>query len=94
MAQTDSANSLRQTLPLHQLAPRQCAVVVAVEGQSDDADRLKAMGLCVGRKVELVKGGDPLIIRVLGSRLGLSARLAQRVRVDACSDPVCRAPQD
>ena len=31
-----------------------------------------------------VKAGDPLILRVLGSRIGLSARLARLVIVESC----------
>ncbi len=46
-----------------------------------DADRLQAMGLCRGRRIELVKAGDPLIVRVLGSRVGLAERLAAGVMV-------------
>ena len=47
------------------------------------------LGVCVGRRVELVKGGDPLILRVFGSRLGLSAALAARVRVEVCLPGHC-----
>jgi Fe2+ transport system protein FeoA len=57
----------------------------------EDGQRLKAMGVCLSRKVELVKAGDPLILRVLGSRIGLSARLARRVWVQTCDEPECRA---
>lgn len=60
------------------------AVVEEVEGGDDDVARLKAMGLCAGRRLQLIKGGDPLIVRVLGSRIGISLRLAQGVRVRPC----------
>jgi len=40
------------------------------------------MGICVGRQVQLVQAGDPLIVRVLGTRVGLSARLAAGVVVE------------
>jgi Fe2+ transport system protein FeoA len=43
----------------------------------------------VGRRVELVKSGDPLILRVFGSRLGLSASLAARVHVEVCEPGHC-----
>jgi Fe2+ transport system protein FeoA len=56
--------------------------IVAVESDSDDAIRLKSLGLCVGRRVLLAKGGDPLIVRVLGARVGLSRRLAACVLVE------------
>jgi Fe2+ transport system protein FeoA len=52
--------------------------LTAVDG---DAVRLKSLGICVGRRVQLVQAGDPLIVRVLGTRVGLSARLAASVAV-------------
>lgn len=55
---------------------------VAVEGA--DESRLKALGLCEGRTVQVVSAGDPLIVRVLGSRVGLSAQLAAQVQVGSC----------
>ena len=47
------------------------------------------MGICQGRRIMLVRRGDPLILRVLGSRIGLSARLALKVSVEACADHFC-----
>lgn len=84
-----SSHDLPHWLPLDRLERGRCGVVVRVGGDAEDADRLKVMGLCVGRKVETIKPGDPLILRVLGSRLGLSARLAQRVMVDVCQENAC-----
>jgi hypothetical protein len=40
----------------------------------------------VGRRVQLVKSGDPLVVRVLGARVGLSARLAACVSVVQLED--------
>lgn len=72
---------------LHQLPPGTVARVTAVEAEPDDATRLKALGLCVGRQVSLVKAGDPLVVRVLGARVGISARLATGVLVEPDSPP-------
>jgi Fe2+ transport system protein FeoA len=69
---------------LHELQPKVCAVIRRIETEDDSMNRLKAMGICIGRQVELVKCGDPLIVRVFGSRLGISARLAHRVLVEPC----------
>ncbi len=79
-----------QTIPLPKLAPMACAAVSRIDASDADIDRLKAMGVCIGRKVELVQAGDPLILRVLGSRLGVSARLAQQVYVDVCTAQECQ----
>ena len=74
---------------LDQLPPRACAVVRSIETEDGDIQRLKTLGVCVGRRVELIQGGDPLILRVFGSRLGLSAELAARVRVEICQPGHC-----
>lgn len=68
-------------MPLSQLPLELRARVVGLSAPEDDAVRLKSLGLCVGRRVEAIKSGDPLIVRVLGGRIGLSARLAQGVVV-------------
>jgi Fe2+ transport system protein FeoA len=56
--------------------------VSRVEAECDDTARLKAMGVCIGRKLSLVQSGDPLIVCVVGSRVGMSARLAETVYVE------------
>jgi Fe2+ transport system protein FeoA len=60
--------------------------VVQVEAEAADAARLKALGICVGRRVLIVQAGDPLIVKVVGSRVGLSARLAAGVFVVAAAE--------
>ena len=57
------------------------ARVAHVCAHSDDLRRLQALGVCVGRCIQLVKAGDPMIICVVGARVGLSARLAADIRV-------------
>ena len=74
---------------LDALPPRVCAVVRSVEMDDDDTHRLKTLGVCVGRRLELVRSGNPLILKIFGSRLGLSAELAQRVQVEVCQPGHC-----
>jgi len=71
---------------LGELQPKVCALVRRIETEDDNMERLKALGICIGRQVELVKRGDPLIVRVYGSRLGISSRLANRVLVEPCTN--------
>ena len=66
--------------PLSELRGRE-ARIVSVSADIHDATRLMALGLCVGRRVELVKAGEPMIVRVVGAHVGLSARLAAHVLV-------------
>lgn len=56
-----------------------------VEVQSDGADiqRLQALGVCVGRKIELVQAGNPAIVRLVGARVGISAQLARSIMVQS-----------
>jgi Fe2+ transport system protein FeoA len=71
------------------LPPRVCAVVRQIAIDDEEMQRLKTLGVCLGRRVELVKGGDPLILKVFGSRLGLSAALASHVQVEVCQPDHC-----
>ena len=61
-----------------------CAIIHGVT-ETEDLNRLKAMGVCIDRRIELVQRGDPLIFKVFGSRIGLSARLAEHVKVEPCA---------
>ncbi len=69
-------------VPLPKLPCNSVARVAGLKVDEDDATRLMAMGICVGRQVQLVRAGDPLIVRILGARIGLSARLAEGVSVE------------
>jgi Fe2+ transport system protein FeoA len=64
-------------------------VVRRVSTDDEDTHRLKTLGVCVGRRVELVRAGNPLILKVFGSRLGISAELAARVQVEVCMPGHC-----
>jgi Fe2+ transport system protein FeoA len=82
-----------QTAPglvrLDLLPPRVCAVVRKIATDDEEMQRLKTLGVCVGRRVELVRIGDPLILKVFGSRLGISAALAANVEVEVCQPGHC-----
>lgn len=70
--------------PLH-IIPAGCvAVVERIDTDEVDAARIKRLGICEGRRIQLVKPGDPMIVRVVGTRVGLSARLAPHIGVRIC----------
>jgi Fe2+ transport system protein FeoA len=79
---------------LDALPPRVCAVVRSVSTDDEETQRLKAMGVCLGRRLEIVRTGDPLILKIFGSRLGLAAELAQRVQVEVCQPGHCAMRED
>ena len=68
-------------LPLSGLPVGGCGRVVSVVVSAVDQERLEVMGLCSGRMVRVIKQGDPMIVRVLGTRIGLAATLARSVHV-------------
>jgi Fe2+ transport system protein FeoA len=81
---TQTPETRLDALPL-----RQCAVVRRIETDGDDVQRLKTLGICVGRRLEVVRTGDPLILKIFGSRLGVSASLASQVWLEVCRPDHC-----
>ena len=79
---------------LDELPPRVCAVVRSVSTDDEETQRLKTLGVCLGRRLEIVRSGDPLILKIFGSRLGLSAELARRVQVEVCQPGHCAMRED
>lgn len=80
------------SVPLDSLSAGESAVVSHVEASDDDMRRLMTLGICTGRRVELVQCGNPMIVRIFGSRLGVSRRLASRVMVQQCRHPPIAEP--
>ena len=74
---------------LDELPPKTCAVVRDISTDDEDMRRLKTLGVCLGRRVEVVRTGDPLILKIFGSRLGLAAGLAAQVSVEVCQPNHC-----
>jgi Fe2+ transport system protein FeoA len=70
------------TLELPRLPEGVPARIVRVEAEPPDRERLELVGLCAGRRVEVVQAGDPVIVRVFGTRIGLAAVLARTILVE------------
>ena len=84
-----AGDQFHDVIRLTELPPRVCGIIREIETDDEETQRLKTLGVCSGRRIELVRGGDPLVLKVFGSRLGLSAALAGRVRVQICSPDNC-----
>ena len=67
---------------LASLPAGRCGRISLVYATTSDLERLEVMGLCAGRVVQVVKAGDPMIVRVLGTRIGLAAALARDIYVE------------
>lgn len=86
---SSTTESPSDSITLEQVKEGDCVLIHHVEATDDDMRRLMSMGICAGRRIELVQHGDPMIIKVFGSRLGVSRRLAERVLVCACDKTPC-----
>jgi ferrous iron transport protein A len=80
-------------ISLDSLSKGQCGVVWDLDLLGNDDKRLRTLGICPGRRVWLVRRGDPMVVRVMGSRLGLARELARRVTVEVCAPP-CSVAND
>jgi Fe2+ transport system protein FeoA len=83
MSSAPAIDAFTSPISLTQLQPRRWATVTDVETSPSDLSRLTGLGICTGRRLQMVKAGDPMILQVYGTRIGLSARLAALVRVVA-----------
>ena len=54
--------------------------IVSVQ-EGPDANRLKAMGLCVGHAVQVVRAGDPMVLDIFNTRMALAKTLAIGIRI-------------
>ena len=57
-----------------------CAVQ-AVDASEAHTLRLAGLGLTAGREVRVVKCGEPTIVQVYGTRIGIAKSLAKGIRV-------------
>lgn len=65
-----------------------------ISGPRDAQIRLKRLGICENRPVEIVRHGDPMILNVVGANLGVSRYLAECIMVESVNDPLDRVPTE
>jgi Fe2+ transport system protein FeoA len=71
---------------LDQLPSGTRGVVRRIDSADAALHRLMAMGLCLGRSVEIVRQGSPLILRLLGAHIGVSSRVARQIVIEPTPD--------
>jgi Fe2+ transport system protein FeoA len=79
VARVGSARAARP-VPLLDLAPGAVAVLREVRDHQSRA-LLRALGLTDGARLRVCRLGDPCIIQVRGTRIGLSKLVAQSIHV-------------
>lgn len=67
------------TLASSQPGRYRCEQIVAA---GENAIRLKRLGICEGREIEVLGDRDPMVIKIGAARVGLSRQLAALVTVD------------
>ena len=75
-----------ECIPLSQLSEHEKAVVHVTELDADEREVLAAMGLYEDASFELCQQGQPCIIQVEATRLGLSKEITSRIMVRRCGD--------
>ena len=68
--------------------------VLFVSGEGPEVTRLKRLGLCEQQSVEVVSTGNPLIISVAGTRLGISRSVTDQISVEPDINQSVRSDED
>ena len=71
------------------LAAGDCGLICHIDGDHEDIERLKTMVVCLGRRLQMVRSGDPMIVSVMGTRLGIASRLSRHVFLKLDDGPSC-----
>lgn len=73
-----------ELVPLSDLNHREEAVVHVADFEQDEREALAAMGLQVDCTLQLCQQGQPCIVQVEATRLGLSKEVTSRILVRRC----------
>lgn len=78
--------------PLADIPEGCCGMVCELDARGTELQRLQMMGLCLGRRVRVVRQGDPMVVHVVGTHIGLARVLAEEIMVMKV-DQACRYDQ-
>lgn len=76
-----SVADLTESMSLFDMPVKSTGRIHAVESTSDLTARLESLGMCEGRTIRVVKHGEPCIVNVYGSRVGIARDVAKQIRV-------------
>ena len=79
-----AASATPPALCAAELAAGECAVVAAVKTSPRDAERLAALGLVPGARLEVLRAGATLAVAVGATRLALGRSWARALVVVRC----------
>ena len=55
--------------------------VESVTASAEHAARMAGLGVSVGRELRIVRSGEPVVVQVYGSRIGLAKAIAGQINV-------------
>ena len=90
----ESSGCTHDAVPLSTLPAGTCALVARAVMPGEEGELLAAMGLTARCPLRVCRAGDPCIIEVASTRLGLSAAMARKVLVQptAGAPPIIGVP--
>ena len=68
--------------------PADALRIKELEGSVEEQVKLRNLGLCEGREVRIVRSGDPMLLQVYQSNVGVSRRLAERIYVQSANENI------
>lgn len=66
---------------LTEARPGEVCRVEAVAAPPEHAARMAGLGVSVGRQLRIVRMGEPMVVQVYGSRIGLARAIASQICV-------------
>lgn len=80
--------TLPKGIPLTSLAVDASARFCDADCAADDRDTLRALGLIDGATLRVCNQGEPCVVQVRSTRIGITRRVAESILVEPTSDRV------
>jgi Fe2+ transport system protein FeoA len=80
-ADTQMAKETSRYRTLGDLIAGDSSIINAIHLSGQDYTRLAGLGLCPGRRLEVIQSGERMIVRSGSTSIGLNSELAAAVRV-------------
>lgn len=77
----ECARHEREPVPLNYLSSGRSGIIESINGGKAVKNRLYAMGLKIGRRIEIVNNVGSVIIAIDGNRVAIGQGMAQKIRV-------------
>ncbi len=79
MSTTAQSDGILQTGLLGAAAAGESGAIHGIDSGCLELGQLEALGLATGTRYTVLRGGDPLIVSVMGTRIALSREIADKL---------------